>query len=684
MPFMFGGIKDGTKPKDLVKPSDKVEYVLLDHFDKDIPDYYIFLLDKTPSEDCKQLILKKIRDAGYASYKVLIAVDCMYNEDDLKGNGIVGFMTTHRSQWRNEINCQGVHARAIMTFGCAMYSINGSADILVGDFYDDVMLRPYYYMGHEIYKYDTFIFPVDGIEELYPSVKGNSNVNYKTRFYYAQLKRMKLKYDWEPMWKDKDPNYVTVNSKEEADDIFRSNMNKDLVAFDTETNGLLFYIHHIVCLTICWDGMTGYYIPWNYVDPKLFEENVMSCKHRTGANPKFDLKMFWQHGVSKRVNVTDATDRLAHCITSEVKSGLKPLSYRYTPFGGYDIKLDKWKKQTGCVDYSKIPADILAPYATMDAIATWRIQVELWTLVDEIDRKFPNEKYPEWTIRRWYESEMMEIYKEIANVEYRGIYVNWDLMNKYREEIIKDLDEKDKKLRELWNLDNSFNLSSTTEIGKLFEKMGWPCYGRNAYGVYLTNDEAMSAWSREGRPGVDILAEYRTEKTSLGSFLGLDPKMWEEHKDWPQWLKPGDTTGWLQYIYHDLNDGNPDESGSYKVEQSYLVMGTETYRFIGKDPNFQNIPTRNKYAGFVKKCIDTPPADLYTVVGSDGREYELAEFELVYTNEGYKTAKECFSNMRILRFIDNDPEHPAVLRCGFDKQKDGSFKYPDPKIWFEM
>ena len=112
-------------------------------------------------------------------------------------------------------------------------------------------------------------------------------------------------------------------------------------------------------------------------------------------------------------------------------------------------------------------------------------------------------------------------------------------------------------------------------------------------------------------------------------------------------------------------------------------MGTETYRFIGKDPNFQNIPTRNKYAGFVKKCIDTPPADLYTIVGDSGTEYNLAEFELVYTNEGYKTAKECFENMRRFKFIEDDPNNPAVIRLGFDKQVDGSYKYPDPKIWFE-
>lgn len=667
MPFMFGGVKENMKAKDLKKSEDMVPTVILDHL-SDKGDYYIFLLDKNPSDAVKQLILKRITDAGISNYMLLNAVDCKYKKEDLKGGGLTDFMVDHRSSWRSYLNDNnGKKCRAIMCFGSAMYSINGSADIVSNDFYDTQMLYPYYYMGHEIYKYDTYIFPVDGLDDLYPVLKTSSNtINFKTKFFFEQLKNMTGQYSWKP--NTTDPTYVAINSKEEADKVFKDNMNMNLVAFDTETNGLKFYENYIHCLTICWDGMTGYYIPWNLVDKKLFEDNLMSCRHRTGANPKFDLKFFWNEGVSRKVNVTDATDRLAHCISSELKSGLKPLAYRYTPFGGYDIKLDKWKKETKCNDYTKIPTDILAKYATMDAIATWRIQTELWLLVDEIDRKFPNEKYPEWTIRRWYETQMMEIYKEIVNVEYKGIYVNNDLMNKYRDELTDDLNKKEAELKKIWNVDASFNIGSTTEVGKLFERLGWPCYGRNDAGVYLTNDEAMNAWIRDDMPGAKMLAEWRTERTSRNSFLGIiDDK--------------GEKTGWLQYIYHNKNDGNPEEGGTYKVQQSYFVMGTETYRFIGKDPNFQNIPTRNRYAKYVKKCIDTPPADLYTITGKDGKEYQLAEFELVYTNEGYKTAKECFENMRRLQFIEDDPNNPPIKNISFDRQEDGSYKKPGEE-WF--
>lgn len=669
MPFMFGGVKENMKAKDLKKSEDMVPTVILDHL-SDKGDYYIFLLDKNPSDAVKQLILKRITDAGISNYMLLNAVDCKYKKEDLKGGGLTDFMVDHRSSWRSYLNDNnGKKCRAIMCFGPAMYSINGSADIVSNDFYDTKMLYPYYYMGHEIYKYDTYIFPVDGLDDLYPVIKNSSNiVNFKTKFFFEQLKNMTGQYSWKP--NTTDPTYVAINSKEEANKVFKDNMNMNLVAFDTETNGLKFYENYIHCLTICWDGMTGYYIPWKLVDKKLFEDNLMSCRHRTGANPKFDLKFFWNEGISRKVNVTDATDRLAHCISSELKSGLKPLAYRYTPFGGYDIKLDKWKKETKCNDYTKIPTDILAKYATMDAIATWRIQTELWLLVDEIDRKFPNEKYPEWTIRRWYETQMMEIYKEIVNVEYRGIYVNNDLMNKYRDELTEDLNKKEAELKKIWNVDASFNIGSTTEVGKLFERLGWPCYGRNDAGVYLTNDEAMNAWIRDNMPGAKMLAEWRTERTSRNSFLGIiDDK--------------GEKTGWLQYIYHDKNDGNPEEGGTYKVQQSYRVMGTETYRFVGVDPNFQNIPTRNKYAKYVKKCIDTPPADLYTITGKDGKEYKLAEFELVYTNEGYKTAKECFENMRRLEFIEDDPNNPPIKKISFDRQEDGSYYKPGEE-WFAV
>ena len=127
---MFGGVKEGIRPKDLVKPSNIINYVIMDHSSVESEDpYYIFLLDKILSEDRKQIILKKIQDAGYTNYKVLIAVNCKYNAETLKGDSIVDFIIEHSSDWKKDLNAAG-HCRAIMSFGCAMYNINKSASLV--------------------------------------------------------------------------------------------------------------------------------------------------------------------------------------------------------------------------------------------------------------------------------------------------------------------------------------------------------------------------------------------------------------------------------------------------------------------------------------------------------------------------------------------------------------------------
>lgn len=665
MAFQFGGIKANAKPKDLRAGANKVDYIIADNFieDSEIP-YYLVLLDKEPKADQKASLMKMLQKSGIKSYMVLNAVDCMYNKDDLHGTGLTDFVCMHRSKWRNYITREGIHCEAVLVFGPALYSVNNGTDILPSDFYDNVWGRPYYYMGHTNYAYDCYFYPADSIDECWPNLTDKksgmaiSGVNFKTRFAESQLKDMVAgrHHDWKPITTERER--IVCETMESFNQVLLDNMNAELVAFDTETNGFFFYKNKIHCLTISWDGIHGYFVKWENVNKRLLTQNLLSCKRRTGANPKFDLKFFWEHGVSKQVNVTDAIDRLSHCMFSDLKSGLKPLSFRYTDMGSYDLMLDKYKKQSKCDDYSKIPTDILSAYAIDDAIATWRVQKELDAQCDWIDIHFPNEKFKDWTIRRWYETQCMPIYRDIVEVEYKGIYVKTELMDKYRAEMQMDIVLKEDKLRKLWNLPNDFNLYSTTEIGRLFERMGWSCQGRNAKGDYITDDDAMQAWKREGHEGIAELIDLRTEKTSMNSFLGT-------------YQEDGSVTGWLQFIAH-----NP-ENGTDTIKQSYKVMGTESFRFIGNDPNFQNIPTRSSYAKFVKKCITVPPADLYVITSDSGKEYRLAEFEYLLTERGYVQAKDMLETDTIVE----GEGIKTVLRCSIDRQDDGSFDMPK-EYWF--
>jgi len=655
MAFKLKQISENTKPKDFVAQEDMIDFVIKDSYTGQ-GDYYLFILDKKPSIAQQASIIKTIEQCTH-NYMLVTAVTCLFNKATLKGQGITEFFQTHRSPWRKLVDKNGQHAKAIMTFGGALYSANGSADIMVDDFMADQFVYPYYYLGHEVWKCDTHIFPVHEVDELYPRLKDPtmSNVNYKTRFFYAQLDRMtngsKL---WTPMLDDVE--CIEVSTKEDAKKVLKENMGAKLLAFDTETNSLQFHHGKLHCIQLCWDGIHSYFFLWDLFrnDKEMISslyENFTSCERITGTNEKFDMEWLWYNGVPL-FRITDASDMICHCLHSDRSKGLKPSSYFFTHFGGYDLKLDKWKKETKSHNYTKVPPETLKEYACKDSAASWRVTLEVEALIDEVDKRLPNEKPLAWTLRRWYEMMMMPIYSEIAQVEYRGIYINMDLITKHRNQMLEDIKAKSEELCKIWNLPPNFNFGSAPEVARLFERLGFTDYGRNKQGLYLTGDDAIQQWIREGHTELKIFKELKNEKTCAGGFLGdLEKK-----------------TGWIPYeAYH-------EEDNSWRIHQSYKVFGTTSYRFIGKDPNFQNIPTRGNYAPLVKKCIDTPTDNLNIIISESGKEYHLADFELIkVVGKGYIRADEITEDDT----VDESDEATTVKRCSLTKNGD-SWEKPDP------
>lgn len=704
MAFDFGGVNVSMKVSEIRKIGETKNFVIRDNFTGS-GDYIVFLLDNTPIEREVSALEKAIKEVEISNYSILSCVSQSYNKADIKGNGITSFMLKRGSDWTNFINRKPQKPSAIMVFGVSLYSINGISDIMTDDFYVDTFTRPFYYMGHKFRKLDTYIFPVDTLREIFPTnlneklydtepnkLKDIGSIEtFKTTFFRKQLNRIhkKVYTKYKPMLDE--PKLHLLTTEEEVTQVLKDNMNAELVAWDIETTGLKFYSDSIICITISWNGIDGYFFPFNKVNKDLFVKNILSCKHNTGANPKFDTKFLWYNGYSQELMPTDAIDMLSHCIQSSRKRGLKPLACIYTNLGGYELKLDKYKEAMGGInDYSKIPYDILSEYAIIDAIATWRIQMALWEQVSDDDVKYPNEKHKEWTIKRWYETQCMPIYQEVIRTEYAGIYVNTDLMNKYRDEMKADIKDKENQLRKIWGVKGDFNLYSTPELGKLFEKLGFPCYGRNKLGLYSTSDSAIKAWIRDGIEGFKILEELRNEKTAMNSFLGskiasaeemyYDRYEDDEEEDTDNEMGFGEEsfengskkqTGWLNYMSHF------DEDDTDRICQSYNVMGTKSFRFIGKDPNFQNIPTRGKYAPMVKKCIDTPKDDLYIITSDSGIEYKLAAFEYILTDRGYVRAVNLTENDNI---IENS-EKPTVLKLGIEIVEGQKDKLPED-FWF--
>lgn len=407
-------------------------------------------------------------------------------------------------------------------------------------------------------------------------------------------------------------------------DILISLLDSDILAWDTETTSLHWTTGKLVCLTICNDGKKGYYIPWSHIEKseenqKLLLAVFYTCNTMVGANIKFDLHYLLKNlpGLDLlRIGHIDDVGQLSHCINSNRTKGLKPLTYFYTPFGGYDNELDTYRAQTGVENYGMIPIGILSKYATIDAIVTYRIYISLRIHVQWIDKNFPNDKPIDWCMEKWYDDFMMPTYPCFVRMEHRGMMVDKVYLDDVRSRLKARIPEVTKKLCEIWNVPENFKFGSTVELGKQIQKMGWPAVELSKRGEYATSDDCIQEWKRQGRPGIKELIEWRELNSFLGTFVGEPAENGN----------PEDATGWEQFlIYH-------PEDNSWRIHQEYMIMGTETFRCIGKNPNLQNCPVHSKLSNEVKRAITVPTALHYKIESDDGSIYEGGELDTVEVN----------------------------------------------------
>lgn len=697
--FKLSATKANATRNDVKLEKSKKSFVVYDAFNKDIADYFIVLVDTEPTAYQKTKLLQMC-SSYFKSFVVLNAVDVKASAKDSAGDGLTPFYINHRTEWRDYLNRDGRHCTGMIVFGPALYGINESSLVQTDDFIDDDLQLPsYYYLGHSWFPYDTNIYPVHYLNDVFVDTQNTKLMgsNYKTKFCEAQMKKL-AKHDFEK-WQPDKRDYVLhrLKTKEEVDKVLNDNMGAELCAFDTETDGLIFYKIKVKCITVCWNGVDGYYLPFECTDLELLAKNFMSCKRLTGANPKFDLKVLWFQGLSQYVNVTDAQDLLAHFLHSERKHGLKPSSYFYTCMGGYENKLRTFRKSTGLSNFYNFPDEVLAPYATCDAIATWRAQVAEDEICDYIDKNIKNEKFEDWPIRRWYEQRGMPIYRVVVKDEYDGIFCNIDLQNANRAELKKTYQDmiekavqdfmaaaerkKGKRIEETaegkgWSEKtkalpkdmHNLKMTSVIEVG------AW-CYrytDMNDYCGYITghepgteypalavSDAGFNLWMNEqGIKGPWLLHDAKSCMTSMNAFIG-DKK---ENGSW---------SGWPQYE-SEWKTGN-------RIYQSYGVMATSTFRFVSTDPNFQNVPTSGRTAPYCKKCIDTPYDELYTITTPSGKTYELAAFEKVLTDKGYVEAQDLTEDVNIVY----DSDKPVVKRLQFVVNEAGNSSVPeDWNSWF--
>jgi DNA polymerase I-like protein with 3'-5' exonuclease and polymerase domains len=588
--FAFGGLSVASTKKSLA--ADLIQDIVqIDHTNDKGP-YVLVLLDEYYYPDKLKRISIFLERNGIKNYKAVTSLNCVIPKEDLKGE-ISRFYRINQSKWKQ--HAEG--AKGIIAVGAALYAINQSSDLMTYCFYD-VMFNKSYFWSPDA---NTWVFPIDSFQEIFMPiqykgdsagmyhVESNAPINtYKTHFAEYQFKQI-TSLRLIPYHTEK-PELITIQSLEEFQTFAKQHMKEKILSCDLETSGLDFMKNRIGCISFSFDGKTGYLAPWRFVDVALLDKMFETAEIVVGANFKFDVRFLWKNGVP-HARIDEDTVQLGHVLNEQRFNGLKSHSFYYTPFGGYDRDLDRYREKTGIDDYLLIPEHILFPYATMDAVVTYLVYVALLEQIRHVDKTMPNEKDSSWTMERYYREVMLPAVNTFVKIEYHGVYTDRELLATSRLAMQTEIMEIENELAMKWAVGGGFDFNSSNELGKLFERLGFEDLGRAKNGNYKTSDASLERWAVRGHSEIKRLQRLRTLNTLLKTFISKDE---DSEKGWENYIRSHD-------------------DGSTRMHPTFNVMRTESGRCRSDSPNMQNVPAGHGVNGdlatLVKKCITTPNPD---------------------------------------------------------------------------
>ena len=264
--------------------------------------------------------------------------------------------------------------------------------------------------------------------------------------------------------------YVTVNSRETFKELILHIREKDLIAFDTETDSLNPRTGHIIGFSISGEINRGYYMPtmvWQegrlqevYIEEakahdlaKLAIKELLA-KKIIAHNASFDFRFTKNfYGIDLMSALHADTGLLVHTVREEgafgygSPFGLKPIAKMLKEKYGVDfdgeaneeqialkesIKLNGGSATKENYEIFKADLDLLAKYAAADADLTLKIYHHFLAILKE-----------EGLEKFFFEDEVMPVYREVTvPMEEHGIRLDIKLLEENREKIAKDLAEQ--------------------------------------------------------------------------------------------------------------------------------------------------------------------------------------------------------------------------------------------------
>ncbi|HZG68814.1 MAG TPA: DNA polymerase I, partial [Herpetosiphonaceae bacterium] len=378
--------------------------------------------------------------------------------------------------------------------------------------------------------------------------------------------------------------YTAVTTPEGLDDLVRRLRDAPLIAFDCETNALLFWQAEVVGLSFATEPSVAFYVPVGHREGQQLDREVVvdalrpiledGARPKVAHNAKFDMLMLRRMDIEVHGLAFDTM--IAAQLLGKQASGLKDLAFNLLGVEMTPIT-DLIGTGRGQVSFDYVPIERAAAYAAADADMTLRLHERFRADLREVPR-----------IERIFDEIELPLVPVLVAMEWAGIKVDVPVLESLSASLATRIREMEAEIYSLAG--QSFNIGSGQQLSDiLFGKLQLPTAGlsRTKSGHYSLTAEVLDKLSGV-HPIVDLILQHRQLTKLKSTYLDALPL---------------------------LVDANS------RVHTSYGQLGAATGRLSSTSPNLQNIPVRTEQGREIRRAFVAEPG--WRLLAADYSQVEL-------------------------------------------------------------
>ncbi len=376
--------------------------------------------------------------------------------------------------------------------------------------------------------------------------------------------------------------YVLVDTEKDIAALVAKLTKSKGFSFDTETTGIDANKAELVGLSFSLKSGEAYYIPVPE-EREAVIERLQPFKAvledagipKIGQNIKYDLLILKWYDIKVQGAFFDTM--IAHYLLEpDLRHGLDfqavaMLDYKMIPIS------DLIGKGKGQRSMREVPVEKVVDYAAEDADITLQVKTKL-------EKELKKEELTDLYFK--VEEPLIRV---LCDIEYEGVRIDGDFLNKYSKVLGKKIAEEQKEIHKMAGVD--FNIASPKQVGQvLFDKLKIKYrWRKTAGGQYSTDVEKLNELAPDNEIIQKIL-QYRKYSKLKSTYVDALPHMINEK------------TG--------------------RVHSNFNQARAATGRLSSENPNLQNIPIKDEAGREIRKAFIPRDKD-HILLAADYSQIEL-------------------------------------------------------------